>query len=176
MLAALLRHDAKGVAMCVMCDPQAAAAAHAAGEGSTIKLELGGKHAIAGDAPLQGSFTVKRLSDGRFTTTGKSIPGRRINLGPTALLATGGVDIVVASRRMQAFDQDIFKHIGVEPAAQKILVLKSTCHFRADFEPIAEQVLIAIAPGAHVVDSTTYPFRYLRAGVRLSPMGPEHHR
>ena len=176
MLAALVRADAQHAAMCVMCDPQAASAAHAAGVGATIELALGGKHDIAGDQAFCGSFTVKQLSDGCFTTTGKSIPGRKINLGPTALLSIGGVDIVVASRRMQAFDQDIFKHIGVLPAEQKILVLKSTCHFRADFQPIAQCVLIAIAPGAHVVDSTTYPFRYLRQGVRLAPMGPEHHR
>ena len=115
----------------------------------------------------------EKKSDGRFTTTGKSIPGRKVDLGPTALLSIGGVSIVVASRRMQAFDQDIFRHIGVTPAEQKILVLKSTCHFRADFAPIAEAILVAVAPGAHVVDSTTYPFRNLRAGVRLAPLGPE---
>ncbi len=60
-----------------------------------------------------------------------------------------------------------------QPSAQKILVLKSTCHFRADFQPIAAEILIAVAPGAHLVDSTQYPFRHLRPGVRLSPMGPE---
>lgn len=173
MLEALVRHDAQGVAMCVMCDADAAKAAHAAGEGATITLDLGGKHAIPGDRPFHGSFTVTRLTDGRFVTTGKSIPGRQIDLGPTALLSIGGITIVVASRRMQAFDQDIYKHIGVEPTAQKILVLKSTCHFRADFQPIAEAILIAVAPGAHVVDSTTYPFRHLRPGVRLAPLGPE---
>ena len=172
MLAALVRHDAQDVSMCVMCDPAAAAAAHAAGVGEEVVLALGGKHDIPGDAPFDGTFQVLRLSDGQFTTTGKSIPGRHINLGPTALLGIGGVQIVVASRRMQAFDQDIFKHIGVEPSAQKILVLKSTCHFRADFEPIAEQVLIAVAPGGHIVDSTTYPFQHLRPEVRLAPMGP----
>jgi microcystin degradation protein MlrC len=174
MLAALVRANAQSTAMCVMCDAQAASAAHAAGAGAQIELALGGKHDIAGDEPFRGTFTVKQLSDGQFTTTGKSIPGRQIDIGPSALLSIGGIDIVVASRRMQAFDQDIFKHLGVQPAAQKILVLKSTCHFRADFEPIAECVLIAIAPGAHVVDSTTYPFQHLREGVRLAPLGPEH--
>jgi len=173
LLEALVRHDARGVAMCVMWDPQAASAAHAAGQGAEITLDLGGKHDIPGDKRFHGTFRVTRLSDGRFTTTGKSIPGRNIDLGPTALLSTGGISIVTASRRMQAFDQDIFKHIGVEPTEEKILVLKSTCHFRADFQPIAEKILIALAPGAHIVDSTRYPFRHLRPGVRLAPLGPE---
>jgi len=51
-------------------------------------------------------------------------------------------------------------------------VVKSTCHFRADFEPIAERVLVAIAPGAHLVDAKRYPYRHLREGVRLEPLGP----
>ncbi len=171
MLAALVRHDAQGVAMCVMCDPDSAQAATQAGIGAEIKLEIGGKHAIEDDKPFSGTFMVTALSDGKFTTTGKSIPGRRINIGPVAVLSIGGIEIVVASRRMQAYDQDIFKHIGIEPADRKILVLKSTCHFRADFAPIASETLVAVAPGAHVVDPRVYPFKHLRPGVRLLPSG-----
>jgi microcystin degradation protein MlrC len=100
------------------------------------------------------------------------VGGREANLGPTALLVIDGVSIVVASKRMQAYDLEIFRHLGLEPTEQKILVVKSTCHFRADFEPIAEQVLVAIAPGGHLVDATKYPYRYLREGVRLEPLGP----
>ena len=72
---------------------------------------------------------------------------------------------------MQAYDQDIFKHIGIEPSKKKILVLKSTCHFRADFDPIAYRTLVAVAPGAHIVDPRAYPYKHLRKGVRLLPMG-----
>ena len=98
--------------------------------------------------------------------------GREAKLGPTALLSIDGVQVVVASKRMQAYDLEIFRHIGVEPTEQKILVVKSTCHFRADFQPIAERVLVAVAPGAHLVDAREYPYKYLRPGVRLEPMGP----
>ena len=56
-----------------------------------------------------------------------------------ALLALGGVRVAVGSRKIQAADQEIFRHLGVEPAAQKILALKSSVHFRADFEPIYTQ-------------------------------------
>ena len=176
LLEALVRHDAQGTAMCVMWDADAAEAAHAAGEGARITIDLGGKHGPEGVTPYHGTFTVTALTDGRFVTTGRSIGGRRINIGPTALLTLGGVSIVVASKRMQAYDQDIFRHIGVAPEKQKILVLKSTCHFRADFDPIAEKTLVAVAPGAHIVDSTRYPFKYLREGVRLLPNGPEFKR
>ena len=176
LLEALVRHDAQSVAMCVMWDAAAAAAAHAVGEGSEITIDLGGKHGPEDVQPFHGTFRVTALSDGCFVTTGRSIGGRRIDIGPTALLTIGGVSIVTASKRMQAYDQDIFRHIGVAPEKQKILALKSTCHFRADFDPIAEKTLVVLAPGAHIVDSTQYPFQYLRSGVRLLPEGPEFKR
>ncbi|PPR63787.1 MAG: hypothetical protein CFH10_00415 [Alphaproteobacteria bacterium MarineAlpha4_Bin2] len=173
LLEALVRQNAQGVAMCVMNDPVAAALAHDAGEGAELEIELGGKHDIPGDNPFKGKFKVTKLANGQFTATGRSIPGRKVNLGPTALLTIGGVHIFTASRRMQAFDQDILRHVGIEPSEQKILALKSTCHFRADFDYIAEKTLIVLAPGGHVVDVTQYPFKNLRPGVRLMPMGPE---
>jgi len=172
MLEALVRHRAENAALCVLTDAKAAAAAHKAGAGSDITIDLGGVAPIPGVKPFHGTFRVARLSDGRFLCKGPCVGGREANLGPTALLTIGGVSIVVASKRMQAYDLEILRHLGLEPTAQKILVVKSTCHFRADFEPIAEQVLVAIAPGGHLVDARKYPYRHLRAGVRLEPLGP----
>jgi microcystin degradation protein MlrC len=174
MLEALVRNGAQKAALCVLTDARAAAAAHAAGEGAEITLALGGATPLPGVQPYRGTFRVGRLSDGRFVCKGACVGGREASLGPTALLVIGDVSIVVASKRMQAYDLEIFRHIGVEPTAQKILVVKSTCHFRADFEPIAERVLVAIAPGAHLVDAREYPYKYLRAGVRLEPLGPAY--
>jgi microcystin degradation protein MlrC len=51
-----------------------------------------------------------------------------------------------------------------------VLLLKSSVHFRADFEPIARRVLIVAAPGRNVADPAALPFRRLRAGVRLRPL------
>jgi microcystin degradation protein MlrC len=90
-----------------------------------------------------------------------------------ALLRIGGVSVAVTSKRMQALDQAPFRHLGVEPREQKILVLKSTCHFRAEFEPIAEKVIVVVAPGGYRADPACYPFRRLRPGLRLRPLGPD---
>ena len=91
-----------------------------------------------------------------------------------ALLTLGGVSVAATSKRMQALDQEPFRHLGVEPARQRILALKSTCHFRGEFEPIAEEVTVVLAPGYYRADPTAYPFRRLRPGVRLRPLGPDH--
>ena len=173
LLKSLVNAGAKGAVLGVLTDAEVAEAAHNAGEGATITVSLGGKAEIDDVTPFTGTFTVTKLSDGEFMCTGPCIRGRTLDMGLTALLTIDGVSIVVASKRIQAYDQDIFRHVGVEPSEWKILGLKSTCHFRADFEPIAEKVIIAIAPGGHIADSKQYPYRLLREGVRLEPMGLE---
>jgi microcystin degradation protein MlrC len=76
---------------------------------------------------------------------------------------------MVVSRKMQALDQAILRHVGVEPSEAPILVLKSSVHFRADFTPIAERILVAIAPGPVVADPAVLPFQHVRPGVRMRP-------
>ena len=173
MLEALVRLGAQGAVIGYLCDAEAAAAAHKAGEGADIAIALGGRSGPEGVKPLQGTFRVTRLGTGKMRTTGAVSGGREVDLGPMALLTIGGVGVAVTSKRMQALDQAPFRHLGVEPGEQKILALKSTCHFRAEFEPIAEKVIVVIAPGGYLADPARYPYRRLRPGVRLRPLGPD---
>ncbi|MGA0393562.1 MAG: M81 family metallopeptidase [Rhodospirillales bacterium] len=173
LLAALVENDAVGAVIGIMCDPDAAARAHEAGENAEIEIDLGGKSGIDGDAPYSGKFTVAKLGNGKFHCTGPYQGGRDMDLGPMALLRIGGVSIVTASKRAQAGDQEMFRHLNIEPSQQKILALKSSVHFRAHFQPIAEEVLVALAPGGHISDPRRYAYKKLRPGIRLTPLGPE---
>jgi microcystin degradation protein MlrC len=132
---------------------------------------------VKGDAPFTGEFTVARLGDGRFTCTGPMYQGFRMELGPMALLRSRtapGVRVALASSKCQAADQEMFRHLGVEPRAERILALKSSVHFRADFEPIAREVLVVKAPGPALADPAEFKWTKLREGVRLRPLGPVH--
>lgn len=166
LLRALVEGGAAGAVIGVLNDAETAAAAHAAGEGGTIEVALGGR---SDNAPFRGRFAVQRLGDGRFTCTGPMTRGNRADLGPCALLETAGVHVLVASRKMQAYDQAMFRHLGIEPATVPIIALKSSVHFRADFQPIAKEILIVAAPGPVVADPSALPFRNLRPGLALSP-------
>ena len=173
VLEALVRAGAEGAVVGYLCDAKAAKAAHGAGVGRDITLALGGRSGIAGVKPFHGTFRVVAVGDGHMRTTGAVSGGREIALGPMALLSIGGVSVAVTTNRMQALDQAPFRHLGIDPAKQKILALKSTCHFRAEFEPIAEKVIVVIAPGGYLADPAKYPYRRLRTGVRLRPLGPD---
>jgi microcystin degradation protein MlrC len=166
LLSELVRQNAKNALFCLINDEENAAACHAAGEGATLSLSLGGK---SDGMPFDCTARVLRLTDGQFTLTGPMGAGNPGNLGPCALIDIEGVRVVVVSRKMQALDQAIIRHLGVEPASCAILALKSSVHFRADFGPIAEQVIVAIAPGPVVADPAVLNFRHVRAEVRRRP-------
>jgi microcystin degradation protein MlrC len=174
LLAALVRNRAGGATLATLYDPEVAAIAHHAGEGATIDVGLGAKSGLPGHQPYQANYRVERLGDGNFTATGPFYRGSRVRLGPMALLSLDGVRIVVASRKQQAADQSVFRHLGIEPAEQKILALKSSVHFRADFQPIAEQILIVAAPGPNPADHRQLAYRRLRPGLRIMPLGPAY--
>jgi microcystin degradation protein MlrC len=159
IIKALIARNAENTVAGLICDEEVARAAHAAGVGRELRAALGAKSGFPGESPLEATFTVEALGDGRFTGTGPFYLGTHMELGPMALLRTGGVRIAVASRKQQAADQAMFRQLGVEPAAARILVLKSTVHFRADFDALASEVLV-------VAVLRELPYRKLRPGVR----------
>jgi microcystin degradation protein MlrC len=172
MLRALVRNNASRAATGVIFDPASARAAHAAGVGATVTLALGGKSGIPGDAPYKESFIVEKLSDGKFIAPGPYYGGRDMDMGPSACLRIGDVRVVVSSHKAQLADQSMYRYVGIEPTEQAILVNKSSVHFRADFEPIAETLLICAAPGAMPADTASLPWTRLRPGIRIKPNGP----
>src|SRR5690606_13474343 len=154
LLEELARQGARDAVFGLLYDPEAAAAAHAAGMGARIERGIGAVSGMAGHAPFHGAFTVEALSDGTFAATGPFYAGNTLQLGPMAVLRLDGVRIVVSSRKQQLADQAMLRHLGIEPARQKIIALKSSVHFRADFEPITEEVLVVEAPGPNTADPT----------------------
>lgn len=172
MLRALVRNNATKAAIGVIYDPASAKAAHAAGVGATVTLSLGGKSGISGDAPYQETFVVEKLSDGQFVAPGPYYGGRDMDMGPSAALRIGDIRVVVSSHKAQLADQSMYRYVGIEPTQQSILVNKSSVHFRADFEPIAEKLLICAAPGAMPADTAALPWTRLRPGIRIKPNGP----
>jgi microcystin degradation protein MlrC len=171
MVRALLRHHVQDAAVGVLWDAEAAAAAHRAGVGARIDITLGGRSGVPGDAPLQGVFEVEHLSDGRFRFDGPMMNGMQGDLGPVACLRIDGVRIVVSTIKMQIFERNFFRVGGVEPERMKVLVVKSSVHFRADFQAGAHAVLVAKAPGPMAADPSDLPWKRLDERMRVRPMG-----
>lgn len=173
LLTEMVRQKAQKCVLGVLVDGAAAQAAHEAEPGARLNLAVGGK-LFQGDPPLQADWQVIGLSDGQFLCTGAFYRGVTANLGPMAVLRSGGVSVVVSTHRMQAADQAMFRHIGINLEQYKILGLKSAVHFRADFTDIAAKIINVEAPGAFIDRPERLPYQNLRPSVRLCPKGPTY--
>ncbi|RZS77257.1 microcystin degradation protein MlrC [Phyllobacterium myrsinacearum] len=172
LVRALLQLRATDAAVGLIVDQAAAQAAHQAGEGAVIEIALGGKSGIIGDGPLRAEYRVEQLSNGICRFDGPMLTGMIADVGPSARLSIGGVEIAVSSFKTQMIDRNLFRMVGIEPEAKKILAVKSSVHFRADFEPISGAILVAKSPGPVAADPQDLPWKYLSQGLRLSPLGP----
>ena len=174
LLRALVARRAEGAVLGLLIDPASARRAHEVGAGRTAAFALGEVSGVSGTTPFAGAFAVERVGDGHFTCTGPMFKGFRMNLGAMALIVSReapGVRVVLASVKCQAADQEMFRHLGVEPRTERILGLKSSVHFRADFEPIAKEVLVVRAPGPALADPSEFKWTRLRKGLRMRPLG-----
>ena len=171
LLEALLNQDVPESALGLMVDPEAARQAFEVGEGTQVTLDLGGK-LMEGQNPVHALFEVVKLHEGEFPGTGPLLKGMPMDLGKMAHLKKGNVHVVVVSERMQAADQSFFRIVGIEPSEMKILVLKSSNHFRADFQPISSEIIYVEAPAAMIEDPAKVGYRNLRPGMRLGGKGP----
>jgi microcystin degradation protein MlrC len=164
------------IALGVLNDPVFAARALNAGVGA----HLHGRVGIATDVwdgptdpPVEGVFVVKAVSDGRVTYKGPKMTGFVAQLGPSACVEIDGVLVVVASGKIGAQDRELFRFVGIDPERMKIIVVKSSNHFRADFAPLVENekrhILVAKARGAAAVDPGDLPWRKLAESIRLRP-------
>ncbi|WP_066949360.1 M81 family metallopeptidase [Microtetraspora fusca] len=159
-------------ALAAIWDPAAAAAAHAAGVGRTVNIVLGGHPGILGAEPFEGTFVVEHLADGRCRYEGPMMRGTEVDSGPSACLRVGEVRVGVTSRKVQLVDRSQLRMLGIHPERERIIVVKSSVHFRADFAPGAEAVLVAAAPGPIPANPADLPWRRLRPGMRTGPLGP----
>jgi microcystin degradation protein MlrC len=161
------------VALGLLYDPAAARAAHAAGVGSTIDIALGtAVPTFTGhpsDPPLRGRFKVRALSDGVCTLKGPMMRGLTVHLGPCAALEIDGVQVAVVSGKKQLLDRELLRMLGIHTEQMRLVVVKSSVHFRADFQPHASHVLVAKAPGPMAADPGDLPWQRLPAGTRSRP-------
>ena len=170
LIAELLDQDCERAVIGIVHDPKAAAEAHAAGVDGTVAA-LGGGGEGPGQEPLAGPWRVVAVSDGQFRGTSPMLRAAVTQMGPTALLAQNGVEVLVATIRQQPVHREAFTHIGVDLDSRAIVAVKSSAHFRSGFQEIAERVIVCLAPGVNLEDPSSFPFTKIRPGVRLRPSG-----
>ena len=162
LLRGLLERGVENAALGALWDPQAVEICRVAGVGANVQLLLGGKTDDLHGEPLVVAGRVRLLSDGRFTNLGPMNTGAETRMGPTAVLAIDGVGVIVTSNRVQALDAGLFISQGIDPSRKRVLVLKSSVHYRGAFEPLASRVVEVDTPGLSNADLSRYAYQYVR--------------
>jgi microcystin degradation protein MlrC len=166
VLAEILNQGLEDVAVFGFYDPEAVARMEAAGVGAEVTLQLGARlpmPALAEQStPLTLTGRVKLLSEGRFPATVAMSRGLTMNMGKTAVLAVGSVDIVVISRHIEPFDPGCFRSLGIEPTSRRYLMLKSRIHYRVGFKPLVRAVVECAGRGVCTSDYSELRFENVR--------------
>jgi microcystin degradation protein MlrC len=162
ILQKFIEAEVQDAVIAVIADPESVAQAVEAGVGNRVQLNVGGKTDEQHGAPVTLTGYVKTLSDGRFILKGPMGRGTVGNMGRTAVIQVGGIEIVLTERRIQPYDAEVLRSVGIEPQTRKLIALKSAVHFRADYTPIAHQILDVDTPGVHSPNLFNYDYQKLR--------------
>jgi len=142
----LLALGAQDAVVAGLADPQAVEQCAAAGRGAEVSLSIGGKLDRAHGPPL-------------------AVRGRVLRLGPgappaTATVRVAGVTLILAADRRAFADRASIAAAGVDPMAQKIVVVKLGYLF-PDLYDHAPRAIMALSPGATDLRLDRLPYRRL---------------
>ena len=175
ILEELIRQDSANAIVGIINDPQNVEKCTLAGIGAELELELGNVYQIEGASAFPQQYEVQNLTDKPVLCTGEMYGGCESDLGAMALLKVSNIEkdiyIVLSSQRFQCLDLAPFRHMGLTIEKPQIIVVKSTVHFLADFEPIAQKVYFVQSPGVNPCRLDEVEYKKLRPGVRIGPLG-----
>jgi microcystin degradation protein MlrC len=104
------------------------------------------------------SGTVAVISDGEYIIRGPTYTGQRASMGRTVLFDIGAAKIVVTERTQEPWDVGVFECLGLDPAKQRFLLLKSRMYCRPVFGPIAAGLVECDSRGVTSSDYALFPF------------------
>ncbi len=162
VLRTFIEQDLSDALILYLVDPEVARQAHAAGVGTKLHVELGGKSDPIQGPPVPLDVEVVALSDGRFRYDGPMYAGTNGDLGASVWLRHRGVNIVVVSVRMQPLDQAFARSLGIDCSRMKYISLKSAVHFRSGFEQLGGSIFNINAAAIHSHDFASLPYRRRR--------------
>ena len=162
ILRAFVEADVRDAVIAIIADPESVAQSIEAGVGNRVTLNVGGKTDDMHGEPVRLEAYVKTISDGVYLRKGPMARGAIDRMGRTAVIKTGGVEVILTEGRSQPLDAEVLRSVGIEPGDRKLIALKSAVHYRADYTPIAYEILEVDTPGVHSANLTNFRYENLR--------------
>jgi microcystin degradation protein MlrC len=157
LLRAVLERNITNVVSGLYWDPIAVRMCQEGGEGATLDLRIGGKCGPMSGDPVDLRVRIVRIADDLQQTFGSSL--KHIGTAVWVRNDERDLDLVLNTLRTQTFHPDAFTQLGIDLNTKHIVIIKSTQHFYAGFEPVAAQIIYVATPGAITPDFAGIPFR-----------------
>ena len=166
ILRRILERGITGAAVATILDPESVKKCEAAGVGNTVHLSLGGwSDPVLSGGAIEMDAYVRAITDGKYVFKGKMSHGLWGTHGKAAVIEVGGNVVIVTSLTRQPFDLEVFRSHGIAPEECKILVTKSSVHFRADYGKIAKAMYTLALPGVASPNPKSYQYKNWKGNV-----------
>jgi microcystin degradation protein MlrC len=166
ILAELLAQQAED-AVVTIADRESVANCFEARPGDAVSLVVGGRYDRNHGEPVRVEGRIRLLSDGVYHHTGSYMTGLRVEMGRTAVVKSGGVEIVLMERKAMPFDAEQLRCVGINPQRQRIIAVKSAIAWKAAYGDIARKVIAVDTPGLCSANLSLFTYQN-----RPQPMWP----
>ena len=161
-LTALLDAKVTVPSLVPVADPEAAAACHQAAVGQEVTIALGHRLDPRWGKPITVTGRVTKLSDGRFRYIGGIWDGVEGNMGPSAVLAIGAIQVLVATHGTYDWADEQFRSMALDPTAAKFIVVKNPMNYHLAYGEIARATFILDTPGPTPATCRHLPYKRLK--------------
>lgn len=149
MLAHLLATGNGVCAYLTLVDEAAVRRCHDVGVGADVHLAVGASLEKRFHAPVEVDGEVWHVGSESVLLQGPFFSGVRFSMGAYAVVRTRNLYVLLTERPAMTVDPSTWSHVGLDPAAADIIVVRSANLFRAAYpKPSADDALIVDLPGA----------------------------
>lgn len=146
-LRALLEADIQVASLLPVVDPESAALCHQAGIGKELTVSLGHKLDPRWGNPITITGKVTHLSNGRFRYSGGIWHGIEGDMGPSAVLTKGSIQVLISSCATYDWRDEQFRSCQLDPTKVKFVVAKNPMNYRLAYADIAKAIFVLDTPG-----------------------------
>jgi microcystin degradation protein MlrC len=154
----------------VINDPVSVCALADAAPGDVRTVDVGGRGSRLDPGPVRLEATFVSRSDGVFLLEDKqshlaSMNGVRIEMGPSAVIRSGGVTILLTTRKTAPFDLGQLRSQGLEPCDFLVIGVKAAVAHKRAYDTVARASYYVDTAGPCTGNLASLPWRRLQRPV-----------
>ena len=165
ILQAFIKYKIKNCAV-IISDPVAVEVCHGLDIGSELILPIGGKVDDFHGPTLELLVTLGGKTDGKFSLENPkshfaSLVGRRVDMGPSAVVKHHGIYILLTTVKTPPMDLGQLRSQGIIPEQLYMIGIKAAAAYKAAYDPILRASFYVDTPGLGSSDLHRFSYQHI---------------